>query len=81
MKKQTFTVTGKLSITEKMKNSTMGNPRYQFVIVGEAGEVTSLYTGVDSSYGYSITNYNDKNVSVEYSIVRGKATLKNIEKV
>lgn len=79
MKKQTFTVTGKLSITEKMKNSTMGNPRYQFVIVDDNGDVTSIYTGVDSGYGYEITNYDGKRVTVEYSIVRNKPTLQSLK--
>lgn len=79
MKKQTFTVTGKLSITEKMKNSTMGNPRYQFVIVDDNGDVTSLYTGVNCSLGYSITNYEGKRVTVEYSIVRNKPTLQSLK--
>lgn len=81
MKKQTFTTTGKLSITEKLKNSTMGNPRYQFVIVDSLGNVTCLYTGVNSSHGYSITNYEGKAVTVEYSLVRNKPTLTKINEV
>lgn len=80
MKKQTFTTTGTLWITEKMKNSTMGNPRYQFVIVDDyTGEVTSIYTGVNSPYGYFIKNYHGNRVTAEYSIVRNKPTLQSLK--
>jgi hypothetical protein len=50
-------VTGVCKITRRLKSSVNGNPRYEVSING-----ITCVTGVDSSYGYSIGNYNNVNV-------------------
>lgn len=67
------TLAGKLSSVERFDTSTFGNPRYIAVIDGEV-----FYTGVNSSMGYSISNYVGKNVSIEWGIKRGKKTIVDI---
>lgn len=70
------TVTGILEFAKRFDTSRNGNPRY----IGYIGGY-EFFTGVDSSYGYSITNYVGKLVTVTIGQHRGKTTLKHIEKV
>lgn len=72
--KNTITLTGKLTIAEKLKNSQYGNPRYMLVIDNQV-----FYTKPNSSYGYCITNYRDKTITVSLSMFRGKLSLDLIE--
>ena len=51
------TISGKLQIVEKLKNSLNGNPRYMALI----GDLV-VKTKPDAQLGYSITNYRDKQV-------------------
>jgi len=54
------TITGKLENIERMPSSLNGNPRYSFTVDGYR-----VVLPVDSSWGYSITNYRDQIVTVE----------------
>lgn len=78
-----YTVTGTLKIVERLKNSVNGNPRYSLIIISDDQElyINSLVTGVDSSHGYGITNFEDKKVTVDYKIIRSKNTLVDIKLV
>jgi hypothetical protein len=73
-KKEQLVITGKLIILGRENNSTNGNPRYR-ALIGE----TEFYTRVDSSYGYSITNYRDKEVTVSLSYAYNKLCIDKIE--
>lgn len=70
------TVTGVLAYALRFDTSKNGNPRYK-VRVGRY----EFFTGIDSSYGYSITNYVDELVTVKIGEHYGKTTLKHIEKL
>ena len=61
--------------------SRNGNPRYHCVAIDKAGKAHSFFTGVDSSHGYSITNYVGKDIEISLKPVRGKSTLQSIERV
>ena len=54
------TITGKLENIERMPSSLNGNPRYSFTVDGYR-----VVLPVDSSWGYSITNYRDQVVTVQ----------------
>lgn len=74
-------ITGKLIKCERFDTSRNGNPRYYCLIQDSAapGSITSFYTGVDSSHGYSITNHEVHDITVELKMNRGKLTLQCIE--
>ena len=65
--------TGILSITKRLPSSANGNPRYQFIIDGYIAQ-----TAVDSMHGYSITNYDGKEVTVTLGTHYGSLTLNTI---
>jgi len=67
---------GTLQILKRLPNSINGNPRYLISIDG-----FTCKTPVDSSYGYSITNYKDKEVSATIGTHYGTATLDLLERV
>ena len=67
--------TGILENVERFDTSRNGNPRYTATVDGY-----TFYTGVDSSHGYSITNYAGKLVTVTIGMNRGKLTLNSIHK-
>ena len=69
-----FTTTGKLKVLDRLANSRNGNPRF-LIMIGDC--VCS--TPVDSSYGYSITNHEGKQVSAEIGIHYGISTLNTIK--
>lgn len=73
-------ITGKLIHVERFDTSRNGNPRYYCVIMDENERTTSFYTAVDSSHGYSITNNENKIVTVELEYKRNKLTLQSIDK-
>lgn len=64
------TLTGKLENVEYFDTSRNGNSRYTAHING-----VQVFTGVDSSLGYAITNYRDKNVKLQARMIRGKLTI------
>ena len=68
--------TGIIENITRLKSSLNGNPRYEFDIDGY-----TICTPVDSSYGYSITNYNGKKATVTAGTHYGRLTLHRIEKV
>lgn len=68
MKTQVYT--GKLKIQQRMKNSINGNPRYMLT-VGD----TVMYTAPDSMLAYSLPNFDNKQVSVNAGMYRGKLTI------
>jgi hypothetical protein len=66
--------TGIVSDIERLPSSDMGNPRYSFWIDGYR-----VITGVDSTHGYEIGNYENKRVTVTIGIHYNKLTLKTID--
>lgn len=76
MSKNLEVFTGRLEIIERLNSSVYGNPRYSFIIVDSEGNVSPLIkTKPNSSFGYSITNYRDKVVSVEVGNYRNNLSL------
>lgn len=67
---------GILENVQRYDTSRNGNPRYMATVDGYI-----FFTGVDSSHGYSITNYEGKPVEVELGYHRGKVTLQSIRKI
>ena len=61
---------GTLKVIKKLANSVNGNPRYLISIDG-----FTCKTPVDSSYGYSVTNYNNKEIIATIGTHYGVATL------
>lgn len=74
--KHTTHHTGILEVIERAPQSRMGNPRYVVRLDG-----LTARTGVDSSLGYSITNYDGKRVSADIGTVRGVVTIENVREV
>ena len=66
--------TGILSVTKRLPSSENGTPRYQFIFDGYIA-----CTSPDSMHGYSITNYDNKEVSVTLGLHYGKLTLNLIK--
>lgn len=66
--------TGKLEIIERLKSSYNGNPRYLISIDGY-----HCKTGVDSSYGYCVTNYDGKQVEATMGLHYGTMTLDSLK--
>jgi hypothetical protein len=64
------TLTGKLTEVTYFDTSRNGNSRYTAHIDGH-----TVFTGVDSSLGYAIKNYEDKRVSLAVRMLRGKLTI------
>jgi hypothetical protein len=66
--------TGIVTDIKRLDSSNYGNPRYQFVVDGY-----TIKTAVDSSHGYSITNYENKMVDVTIGSHYGTLTLNSIK--
>jgi hypothetical protein len=66
------TLSGKLTL-QRYDTSPNGNPRY----LGSVDGVEFL-TKIDSSLGYSIPNFEDKEVDVVLEMYRNKPTVKSI---
>jgi hypothetical protein len=73
--------TGKLVIIKRLKNSTMGNPKFLCAIINEARTGFGFETATNSGHAYSIENYENKNVAVEIGTYRNKATLHTIKEL
>ncbi len=69
------TLSGVVTDIQRLKSSTNGNPRYQFVVGGQI-----ITTAVDCMYGYEITNFIDKHIVCDVAVKRGKLTLINIHR-
>jgi hypothetical protein len=65
--------TGVVSDIKRLPSSYVGNPRYSFMVDGYR-----VTTGVDSMHGYSITNYEDKQVKVTIGTHYNRLTLDSI---
>ena len=65
--------TGKLEILKRLPSSINGNPRFLVSI-----DNWSAKTIIDSSEGYSITNYEGKLVNAEIGTHYGSAHIQNI---
>jgi hypothetical protein len=74
--KNITTHTGKLEIIKRMPSSTNGNPRYLLRVDG-----WTCCTPVDSSLGYSVTNFDGKMVEAEIGTFRGVAMLNYVKGV
>jgi hypothetical protein len=67
-------VRGKLTITRRLASSGNGNPRYLFNIDG-----CLVQTTVDSSFGYSVTNFDGKYVIATIGTHYGVLSLDGIQ--
>jgi hypothetical protein len=65
---------GVLTHCERMPSSRNGNPRYRLYVAG-----FNCRTAVDSSLGYSVTNYLGKTVRVTIGTHYGYPTLDSIK--
>jgi len=68
--------TGIISDIKRLPSSYLGNPRYSFMIDGYR-----VTTGIDSMHGYSITNYEDKQVNATIGTHYNKLTLDSIKEL
>ena len=66
---------GKLVILKRLKNSTMGNPKFLCAVLDKAKTGFTFETATNSGYAYAIENYSNKDVTVEIGTFRNKATL------
>lgn len=67
--------TGTLRILKRLKSSVNGNPRFLATIDWS----WTFKTSVDSMLGYSIQNYDNKQVTVTIGTHYGTATLNSIK--
>jgi len=72
---------GKLVILKRLKNSTLDNPKFLCAVLDKAKTGWDFETATNSSHGYSIQNYENKNVIVEIGTFRNKATLHTIKEL
>jgi hypothetical protein len=73
MKNITSTI-GTLEVLKRLPSSYFGNPRYLLSING-----VTCKTAVDSSYGYSVTNFDGKQVQATIGTHYGSATLNSLK--
>ena len=73
--------TGRLVILKRLKNSTLGNPKYLAAVLDVNKNGVSFETATNSMHGYSIQNYDNKNVTVEIGTYYNKATLHSIKEM
>jgi len=74
------TYVGRLCGVRRLPSSKNGNPRYTAIIVTDSGHALNVRTGVDSSLGYSFTNYREgSRVKVECSLQRGHWIVQHME--
>lgn len=67
---------GILTIAARLPNSKNGNPRFKIRVDGR-----TCYTAVDSMQGYSVENFNGKQVEVTIGTHYGKPTLNTINAI
>lgn len=68
--------TGILSVVERCASSTNGNPRYLVMLDGYTAK-----TMVDSSLGYSVTNFEGKNVEADIGTHYGTRSIDHVKLV
>ena len=69
-------LTGKFNVVERLPNSANGNPRFLCMVDGVA-----FRTAPDSRFTPSITNYQDKIVTVKLRVFYARWTLAEIKEV
>ncbi|MCQ4158747.1 hypothetical protein NON00_02245 [Roseomonas sp. GC11] len=74
MSRNVTTHTGTLEIIRRLPSSTNGNPRWLLRVDG-----WECRTPVDSSLGYSVTNYQGKRVRASIGTHYGVATLLDVQ--
>lgn len=74
-------ITGIIRNVRRFDTSRMGNPRYQFDLEQESGFSYNLFTDVNCKFGYSIQNFEDKQVKIETRMKRNKEVLTGLEEV
>ena len=67
---------GLLKIVGRMPSSAFGNPRYTVRIDG-----FTCVTGVDSTHGYSVPNFDGRDVSATIGTHYGIATLRTVNEL
>ncbi len=67
---------GKLEVLKRLPSSLNGNPRYLIRVDG-----FTCKTAVDSGYGYSVTNFDGKEVIAYIGTHYGTATLDSLKGV
>ena len=77
--------TGKIRLIERLKNSRNGNPQFILGVIddSERGLGWTFRTPKDSSIGYTIQNYIDRDIDVTVTLGThyGLCTLHSIESV
>lgn len=77
--------TGKIRLIERLKNSRNGNPQFILGVIddSERGLGWTFRTPKDSSIGYTIQNYIDRDIDVTVTLGThyGLCTLNSIESV
>ena len=73
--------TGRLVILKRLKNSTLGNPKFLAAVLDINRNGVTFETSTNSSHGYSLPNYDNKNVTVEIGTHYNKATLHTIKEM
>jgi hypothetical protein len=71
--KHTTVHTGILDVIQREPSSVNGNPRYLVRLDGYTAK-----TAVDSSEGYSITNYDGREVTADIGTHYGTTTIENV---
>jgi hypothetical protein len=66
--------TGTLEVLSRLPSSINGNPRYLLRVDGH-----TCKTPVDSMYGYSVTNFDGKQVQASIGTHYGSATLNSLK--
>jgi hypothetical protein len=72
------TLIGTINNIERLDTSKMGNPRYTFLLELEGGtdthcgELVRLQTTPNAALAYGIDRFENKKVTIEAKVVRGK---------
>ncbi len=67
---------GKLTIVKRLKNSLVGNPRFEVIVDGYRCK-----TAPNSSLAYRLSNYDGRKVVATIGTLRGVQTLNEVEQV
>jgi len=68
------TISGTLTVLQRLPSSYFGNPRYLIAV-----NSVCCKTAVDSSYGYSVTNFDGKQVEASIGTHYGSLTLNTLK--
>lgn len=65
-----YRIFGKIVKTERLNNSTNGNPRWHFFLITSSDSIYEFKTRSDVSVGYLFKPYGVFNVAVDYHVTR-----------